>query len=98
MWSGISRSILNCSRGWISIANSAVLVVPPAFRAGAGLIAPGVTHGSLDAGGRAVHVPHAGSGSQKEQQDHRPRPRAEPAIDRPAQAGRDADRGDELEA
>src|SRR6516164_10507445 len=98
MWSGISRSILNCSRGWISIANSAVLVVPPAFRAGGALISPAVTHRSTDAGDRAVNIQHTGSDTQKEQHDHPPRPRAEPAIDRPAQARRDDDRDDELDA
>src|SRR6516162_2650759 len=98
MWSGISRSILNCSRGWISIANSAVLVVLPAFRAGGALISPAVTHRSTDAGDRAVNIQHTGSDTQKEQHDHPPRPRAEPAIDRPAQAGRDDDRDYELDA
>jgi hypothetical protein len=98
MWIGISRSILNCSRGWISIANSAVLVVPPVFRTGAGLISPAVTHWRADAGDRAINVQHAGGDTQKEQHDHPPRPRAEPPIDRPAQAGRDDDRDDELDA
>src|SRR5271168_3416185 len=98
MWSGISRSILNCSRGWISIAKSAVLVVPPAFRAGVGLISPVVARGPADAGDRAVNVQHTGSDTQKEQHDHPPRPRAEPAIDRPTQAGPDRDRDNQLDA
>src|SRR5208282_3354232 len=98
MWSGISGSILNCSRGRISIAKSAVLVVPPAFRAGVGLISPAVAHGPADAGDRTINVQHTGSDTQKEQHDHPPGPRAEPAIDRPAQAGRDDNRDDELNA
>src|SRR6516165_2018450 len=98
MWSGIRRSIVNCSRGRISIANSAVLVVRVVFQAGTGVIIPAVTHSATDAGYRAVNIQHAGSDAQKKQHDHPPRPRAEPPIDRPAQAGRDDYRDDKLDA
>src|SRR5271165_5182819 len=98
MWSGISRSILNCSRGWIAIVNSAVLVVPLALRTDVGLVAAAVAHGPTDPSDGAVNVQHTGSDTQKEQHDHPPRPRAQPAIDSPAQAGRDGDRDAKLDA
>src|SRR6516162_3674485 len=98
MWSGIRRSIVNCSRGRISIANSAVLVVPlPLGHRAAGIARP-ITHRTPDPGDGAVDVRHASGDTQKKQHDHPPRPRTEPPIDRPAQAGRDDYRDDELDA
>src|SRR6516165_12825426 len=98
MWSGIKRSIVNCSRGRISIANSAVLVVPlPLGGRSAGVARP-ITHRTFDPGDRTVDVQHAGSDTQKKQHDHPPRPGAEPSIDRPAQVGRDDYRDDKLDA
>src|SRR6516164_2499981 len=98
MWRGIRRSIVNCSRGRISIANSAVLVVPPTLRGRSTGIWRTIAYGAADAGHSAIHIQHAGSDAQKKQHDHPPRPGAEPSIDRPAQAGRDDYRDDKLDA
>src|SRR6516162_4384478 len=98
MWSGIRRSIVNCSRGRISIANSAVLVVPLSLGRGTTRIGGPITHRPPDSGDRAVDVQHTGSDTQKKQHNHPPRPRAQPPVDRPAQTGRDDYRDDELDA
>src|SRR6516162_1558331 len=98
MWSGIKRSIVNCSRGRISIANSAILVVPPVLGGCSAGIGRTIAYGAADAGHSAIHIQHASGDAQKKQHDHPPRPRAEPPIDRPAQAGRDDYRDDELDA
>src|SRR5215469_11863606 len=95
------RAIVNCSRGWSSIANSALVVVPLLFhRASADLVLawPPIADRDIDAGNRAIDVQHAGGDAEEEQHDHPPRPGAEPAVDRPAQPGRDPDCNDQLDA
>src|SRR5580704_5708000 len=84
--SGISGSILNCSSGCSSSATSIFLS------------RPAETDRRALSGDRAIDGQHAGRDPEKEQHDHRERPRAQHAIDRPTQPHRDGDRDHELDA
>src|SRR5438552_4637543 len=87
MWIGIRGSTVNCSRGRSSIATSILVVVPPVLRLpcpGARLGRPAIARSCADAGYGAIDVQHAGGDPEKKQHDHSPRPRAEPAVKRPA--------------
>src|SRR5215472_15147298 len=95
------RAIVNCSRGWSSIANSALVVVPLLFRrASADLVLaqPPIADRDVDAGNRAINVQHAGGDPEEEQHNHSPRLRAEPAVDSPSQRGRNGNRDHQFDA
>src|ERR1700749_3877615 len=95
------RSIANCSRGWSSIATLFLVVVPRVLARPLGLLflaRPPTTRGGVDAGDCAINVQHAGGNSKEEQHDDAPRPGTQPAVDRPSQSRREANRNDELDA
>src|SRR3954447_9177068 len=99
IWSGIRRSIVNCSRGWSSIATSFLVVAPLVLRASAAgdLIERPRTDRHLDAGDRAIDAQHAGADPEEEQHDRSPGARPQPAIDRPTQSGANDDRDHEFD-
>src|SRR6516162_7719654 len=95
------RSIVNCSSGRSSIATSVLVVVPrvrAGSRGGVGPVGPPETNRRADAGYCPVDVQHAGRDAQKKQHDDPPGSRAEPAIDRPPQPRRDANRDHQFDA
>src|SRR5215469_4693820 len=95
------RAIVNCSRGWSSIANSALVVVPLLFRRASAdfvLAWPPIADRDIDAGNRAIDVQHAGGDPEEEQHDHSPGLGAEPAVDCPSQCGRNSDRDHQFDA